>query len=224
MNSYAELEVEENASPEEVKRAFRKLARRYHPDRNPGDESAAEKYKRVQAAYDDLMNRESKRNPLAAQILGHVTTLTASLIEQYALAGQSITNKDLLKELKAATRKSLEEVTGELKKLRSVRDGYASARGRFTKKTEVLSEVSVDEAKECPDVPEADLFDSVFATRIAHVETVMAAASERRSVLIGALVYLSRYVYSFDEKRTNKPTSSQTTWSTPTSGFTWSTF
>ena len=53
---YKVLGVDKKATPEEIKKAYRKLARQYHPDRNPGDEAAEVKFKEVQAAYDVLVN------------------------------------------------------------------------------------------------------------------------------------------------------------------------
>lgn len=48
------LGVSETATLEEIKSAYRKLARDFHPDRNPGDENAAAKFRQVQDAYDEL--------------------------------------------------------------------------------------------------------------------------------------------------------------------------
>jgi molecular chaperone DnaJ len=71
---YEVLGVGKGASQEEIKKAYRKLARQYHPDRNPGDAQAEERFKEVQAAY-DLVGDPDKRkqfdrggfNPFAGQ-------------------------------------------------------------------------------------------------------------------------------------------------------------
>src|SRR6185503_16110552 len=51
---YIILEVGRTASVNDIKRAFRKLARRYHPDINPGDSRAEERFKRITEAYEIL--------------------------------------------------------------------------------------------------------------------------------------------------------------------------
>jgi molecular chaperone DnaJ len=57
---YDTLGVKKGASAEEIKKAYRKLAAQYHPDRNPGDASAEERFKEVQNAYDVLSNAEKR--------------------------------------------------------------------------------------------------------------------------------------------------------------------
>ena len=51
---YKALGVSRDATQQQIKAAFRKLAKRWHPDRNPGDPKAADSFKRVQWAYDIL--------------------------------------------------------------------------------------------------------------------------------------------------------------------------
>lgn len=53
---YVVLGVPRNASEEEITKAYRKLAKKYHPDLNPGDETAAAKMSEINAAYDKLKN------------------------------------------------------------------------------------------------------------------------------------------------------------------------
>jgi molecular chaperone DnaJ len=58
---YAVLGVARTASADEIKKAYRKLARKYHPDVNPGDKDAEEKFKRLSAAFDILSNDEKRK-------------------------------------------------------------------------------------------------------------------------------------------------------------------
>src|SRR5262245_43033991 len=57
---YETLGVKKDASEADIKRAYRKLARQYHPDRNPGDKQAEERFKEVQDAYDVLSDKEKR--------------------------------------------------------------------------------------------------------------------------------------------------------------------
>ena len=58
---YEVLEVERGASQEEIKRSFRKLAMKYHPDRNPGDDAAERSFKELNEAY-EVLSDPDKRN------------------------------------------------------------------------------------------------------------------------------------------------------------------
>ena len=58
---YEVLGVDKNASDADIKKAFRKLARKYHPDVNPGDKDAEVKFKEINEAYDVLSNAEKRQ-------------------------------------------------------------------------------------------------------------------------------------------------------------------
>jgi molecular chaperone DnaJ len=58
---YKALGVSKQATDEEIKKAYRKLARKYHPDRNPGDSAAEEKFKEISAAHDVLSDPAKRK-------------------------------------------------------------------------------------------------------------------------------------------------------------------
>ncbi|ENS8843418.1 DnaJ domain-containing protein, partial [Neisseria gonorrhoeae] len=57
---YATLGVARAATDDEIKKAYRKLAMKYHPDRNPDNKEAEEKFKEVQKAYETLSDKEKR--------------------------------------------------------------------------------------------------------------------------------------------------------------------
>ena len=67
---YSALGVSKDASAEEIKKAYRKLARQYHPDKNPGNAAAEERFKEVGEAYQVLSNEEDRKQYDAIRAFG----------------------------------------------------------------------------------------------------------------------------------------------------------
>jgi molecular chaperone DnaJ len=82
---YEILGVKKSASAEEIRKAFRKLARKYHPDVNPGDKSAEEKFKTLSEANDVLS--DPKKRKIYDQVGFYSDNIDPATAEAYAKAG-----------------------------------------------------------------------------------------------------------------------------------------
>src|SRR3984957_4489949 len=84
---YEILGVKKSASADEIRKAFRKLARKYHPDVNPGDKSAEEKFKSLSEANDVLS--DPKKRKIYDQVGFYSDNIDPATAEAYARAGNS---------------------------------------------------------------------------------------------------------------------------------------
>src|ERR1700676_3883360 len=82
---YEILGVKKSASAEEIRKALRKLARKYHPDVNPGDKSAEEKFKSLSEANDVLS--DPKKRKIYDQVGFYSDNIDAKTAEAYAASG-----------------------------------------------------------------------------------------------------------------------------------------
>src|SRR5215469_10546076 len=82
---YGVLGVKKNASQEEIRKAFRKLARKYHPDVNPGDKKAEEKFKEMSEANDVLS--DPKKRKIYDQLGFYSDNIDPAAAEAYARGG-----------------------------------------------------------------------------------------------------------------------------------------
>src|ERR687888_2311247 len=82
---YGILGVKKSASSEDIRKAFRKLARKYHPDVNPGDKVAEEKFKAISEANDVLS--DPKKRKIYDQLGYYSDNISPEAAEAYARAG-----------------------------------------------------------------------------------------------------------------------------------------
>src|SRR5450759_365142 len=82
---YGILGVKKTASADDIRKAFRKLARKYHPDVNPGDKSAEEKFKTLSEA-NDVLSDEKKRK-IYDQVGFYSDNIDPATAEAYARGG-----------------------------------------------------------------------------------------------------------------------------------------
>src|SRR6266550_2175253 len=84
---YEILGVKKSASTEDIRKAFRKLAREYHPDVNPGDKTAEEKFKTLSEANDVLS--DPKKRKIYDQVGFYSDNIDPATAEAYARAGDA---------------------------------------------------------------------------------------------------------------------------------------
>src|SRR6201987_552308 len=84
---YETLGVKKSASADDIRKAFRKLARKYHPDVNPGDKGAEEKFKALSEANDVLS--DPKKRKIYDQVGFYSDNIDPATAEAYARAGAS---------------------------------------------------------------------------------------------------------------------------------------
>src|SRR3979409_2510024 len=84
---YGVLGVKKTASTDDIRKAFRKLARRYHPDVNPGDKAAEEKFKTLSEANDVLS--DPKKRKVYDQVGFYSDNIDPATAEAYARAGDA---------------------------------------------------------------------------------------------------------------------------------------
>src|SRR5580700_2500353 len=82
---YEVLGIKKSASADDIRKAFRKLARKYHPDVNPGDKSAEEKFKTISEANDVLS--DPKKRKIYDQLGFYSDNIDPAAAEAYARGG-----------------------------------------------------------------------------------------------------------------------------------------
>lgn len=143
MNPYEVLGIPPNATPQQVKAAYRKLSRRWHPDQNPGKDTSA-KFNEVNAAYRLLSDPERRErfdrtgvadedapdNSLSEALAVLSVAYTETILEGVS-TGKNLRRVNLIAVMKAKIVEKLKPIRKELSDMEKVEAAFKESSGRF---------------------------------------------------------------------------------------------
>lgn len=188
---YRTLGVKKDATEEQIKKAYRKLSLKFHPDRNPGDDKAADKFKEIthafeilsdpqrRAAYDATGDESNTRVPETETntILSNV--LAVVLIEVSGM-GRNVAKVDLVKEMTNKLKRKIKANQEENKGSKKTREAFEKALGRF----------SSDD--------EDNVLEQQLKWHIAEIDRMIEANNKAVAMYQKCLDVLKRYKYRTD--------------------------
>lgn len=191
---YKILKLNRNATAEEIKSAYRKLAMQYHPDRRPGDKRAESRFKQIQWAWEVLGNARRK----AAYDATGSTEAVSEDREHSAMIGFLITvmhgalsnfgstcfreNFDVVAEMHKSLQNALQNGNQHIAKLYADRKKLADAAGRF-----VVIEGS-----------EENFLADACRAKVAELDAAVQGSEAELAKLGKAIAYLKKFGYRLD--------------------------
>ena len=203
-NLYRTLNLKLSATQNEIKQAFRRLSLKFHPDRNPGDDTAAEKFKEVQTAYYVLSDKDRKRTydetgewsgPTVVdhenvEHMDRIIEVIEEVVKLIINSGKDPSLVDLLEYSIQMFDKTIREVEEAVRKYDILRLGMEKVLGRF--KTEEGE----------------NLIEGAIKSRIEALKSLVTNNTLYAEKHKKARDYLKRYRYEFTyqlEKRRGSP-------------------
>ncbi|NKE69842.1 J domain-containing protein [Nitrospiraceae bacterium HYJII51-Mn-bac16s-1-B09] len=192
MTLYEELEVEKTATPEEIKKAYRKKSKQVHPDHNPDDPKAAEKFGELTKAYDILIDEEKRKRYDAGEdpdamrnmktprdmAVHAVMNLFSQVIEQV-----DENHTDIFSVMKERVHNNISKFKGEIKRGENQIRKYQSAMKRISHKKK----------------SQENIFIQSLEAQIRSVEGGKAQFEEQIKIAEIALTIIDDYKYQVDE-------------------------
>jgi curved DNA-binding protein CbpA len=189
---YKALKVRRDATPDEVRRAYRKLATKFHPDQNPGDESVVAKYHAVTEAYRvlgdpglraryDATGEVDGPDRSITEVMAILSPVLLCVMQGIAKQGGKVKNEDVVKHMRSV----IADEVDRLKKVRAettkTKEALDAAVGRFTVKGD-----------------DANLLESAARQHLAETERQLKGIEGDIAKLGKATEHLKRYGFTFE--------------------------
>lgn len=197
MDPHKILGVRKNASPRAIQKAYRKLAFELHPDRNPGDSKAEERFKAVQAAYDALTGKKDRQQEERgrALVLKALAEKFMAVLQAFSQRGTDPTTQDIVKLM----RECFDAEVGTLEKAkREIQTAMANAE-------KMLGRFQVSDGEE--NVFEGSLRSKLreWPEQLAKIDAAIVVMKEARS-------FLTKCKYKFEPGRSPQGYMGNTIW------------
>lgn len=132
IDPYKVLGIKRGATPEEIKRKYRKLAAKYHPDRNIGNPEMEAKFKEVNAAYEQLVGSRCSDQEAHPGLHESLASLFSNVVIGMTDMGQDPNTVDVLAKMKGLCKQALEEQERQVGLLKKKVCHLEKMEGKFT--------------------------------------------------------------------------------------------
>ena len=207
---YKTLRLKRNATPEQIDQAFRSLSRKYHPDRNPGNEKSSEKFTEIREAHAILSDPAKRQHWDAhgntdfcsagqefAQTVNIVANAFHAAFSSLINNGRDPSQEDLKALMVKGLKRIIKESDKEIEAGKDAKKKFEKCLGRWKVETSEGDEPNY----------EPNVLESIVRQPITQIEAQIQQLQLKKEAHEKALTLLKRYVYTFDAKKDDRPKS-----------------